>query len=281
MRGWGSRFGRVMFETRGELGGERPAALLLHGGHGSWRHWQANLDHIAQRFDVLIPDFPGYGQSCELPPEAGLDDLASALEQSVDAALSGRLPELVVGFSFGTVVGTALLERWQAAGRWPRALVLVNPPLGREVSAQVLEIQARAAQQARDRGLAAAMEITLREIMLSDHSKLSDALIELGVSQVKQARFKSRPISRSIDLRERLIQLQVPRYVILGDRDPHQRSRLAERVPQYRDLFGNDHVQVLSGAHWLQYDAPDQFAVALDAIVSPWFEGGAQERASA
>ena len=93
-------------------------------------------------------------------------------------------------------------------------------------------------------------------------------LIELGVLQVKQTRFKSRPISRSIDLRERLASLNVPRHVLLGEYDPHQRSRLAVRVPQYKSMFGDDNVQVLPGAHWLQRDCPDAFAQAMRDIVA-------------
>jgi pimeloyl-ACP methyl ester carboxylesterase len=55
--------------------------------------------------------------------------------------------------------------------------------------------------------------------------------------------------------------------VILGERDPHQRRRISERVPQYRAMFGEDHVLILPGAHWLQYDRPAEFSAALRQIV--------------
>lgn len=262
-----TRFGELSFETRGTLRGERPVMLLVHGGHGSWRHWMANLDDLQDSFDLLVPDLPGYGDSCDLPPEAGLEELTEALDEWIAAALQGRLPSVVLGFSFGTIVSTALLERWQRTDRGPAALVLVNPPLGREVSDEVLSIQARAADLARTEGLDAAIDWTLRQIMVSDPARVTPELIELGVLQVKQTRFKSRPISRSIDLREQLARIQVPRFVLLGERDPHQRSRLATRVPQYRAILGENNVQVLPGAHWLQYDCPDAFAEAIEGIV--------------
>jgi len=262
------RHGAVNFETRGSLLRERPAALLVHGGHGSWRHWEANLDDLDSDLDLLVPDLPGFGESCDLPPGAGLDDQAETLDQAIDSALAGHLPHIVVGFSFGTIVATALLERWQRAGLRLPTLVLVNPPLGREVSDEVLAIQARAADLARVNGLAAAIELTLREIMLSDSTRVTPELIELGVLQVKQTRFKSRPISRSVDLRERLARLSAPRHVLLGERDPHQRSRLAARVTQYRSMFGDNNVKVLPGAHWLQRDCPQAFAQAMRDILA-------------
>lgn len=270
MEAWATECGAVMFETRGALRGERPLALLLHGGHGSWRHWQANIDRLSVHWDLIVPDLPGYGQSCDLPPEADLSLMSGVLEQAIQGGLKGRLPDLIIGFSFGTLVASALAERWQEQGRSPAAMLLVNPPLGREVSAEVVEIQARATQLAREHGLPSAIELTLREIMLSDSAKVTPDLIEMGVAQVRETRFKSRPISRSVDLRVRLQALDLPRFVILGERDPHQRSRMNERVPQYRAMFGDAHVALLPGAHWLQYDCPDAFADTALAMLDRW-----------
>ena len=260
--------GGVRFEARGRFDGSRPLMLLIHGGHGSWRHWIANLDDLASDWDLLAPDLPGYGESADPPPGAGLESLAEMLDIALAGLVYGELPRFVVGFSFGTLVATALAERWQRDGRTPGALILINPPLGREVSAEVVDIQQRAAQLAREQGLAAGIEMTLRQIMLSDPTRVTEELIQLGTRQAQETRFKSRPISRSIDLRERLSELRLPRFVILGEQDPHQRRRIDERVPQYRAMFGENHVLTLPGAHWLQYDRPTEFAAALRLVAA-------------
>jgi pimeloyl-ACP methyl ester carboxylesterase len=259
--------GGVRFEARGRFDGTRPLMLLIHGGHGSWRHWVANLDDLSADWDLLAPDLPGYGESADPPADAGLPDLAAMLDRALPSIVGGQRLRFVVGFSFGTLVATALTERWQREDRSPDALILVNPPLGREVSEEVVDIQRRAADLARAQGLAAGIEMTLRRIMLSDPVRVTDELIQLGTRQARQTRFKSRPISRSIDLREHLRALSLPRFVILGERDPHQRRRISERVPQYRAMFGEDHVLILPGAHWLQYDRPAEFSAALRQIV--------------
>lgn len=258
----------VRFEGRGRLDGERPIMLLIHGGHGSWRHWIANLDDLSSDWDLLAPDLPGYGESADPPDGAGLGELAAILDQALAGLGVGVRPSWVVGFSFGTLVATALTGRWEQDGRAPAGLILINPPLGREVSPEVVEIQRQASDLARSKGLAAGIEMTLRQIMLSDPERVTDELIALGTRQARETRFKSRPISRTIDLREHLERLSLPRYVLLGASDPHQRQRIGERVPQYRAMFGEDHVLILPGAHWLQYDRPAEFAAAIRRVTA-------------
>ena len=43
--------------------GSGPAIVLLHGGHGSWTHWLANIPALAEGHTLLVPDMPGYGDS--------------------------------------------------------------------------------------------------------------------------------------------------------------------------------------------------------------------------
>ena len=124
--------------------GARPLVLLLHGGHGSWRHWRANLADLSAFVDPLAVDLPGYGDSDECPAGLSLSDYA----QWVDEALRGLPPvAVVVGFSFGTLVATELARRWQHAGMAFLGTVLINPPLGAEVSPEVLAILDEGARQ--------------------------------------------------------------------------------------------------------------------------------------
>lgn len=258
------RWGPIHAEVRGSLRGAKPLALLLHGGHGSWRHWMANLDHLSRHFDLVVPDLPGFGASCEVPPDTGLEPYCEAVREAL-APLPA--PALVLGFSFGTLVGTAAALQWQAAGVPPGRLMLVNPPLGADVSAEVLEILGRAADAARAGGLDAGVAVTQRELMLSDPGRATPELIALAAAQVRSTRFLSRPISRRADIRHMIQGLAVPCDIVLGDRDPHQRASLAVRVPEYQRLVGESRVHVLAGAaHWLQYDQAEAFARLIDRV---------------
>ncbi|MBY4596358.1 alpha/beta fold hydrolase [bacterium BD-1] len=43
--------------------GSGPPLVLLHGSHGSWRHWVRNIEALAAQRTVCAPDMPGYGDS--------------------------------------------------------------------------------------------------------------------------------------------------------------------------------------------------------------------------
>jgi len=43
--------------------GSGPPLLLMHGWPGFWYEWYKCIDGLAQHFDVILPDFRGYGDS--------------------------------------------------------------------------------------------------------------------------------------------------------------------------------------------------------------------------
>jgi pimeloyl-ACP methyl ester carboxylesterase len=243
------------------LRGERPLILLLHGGHGSWRHWRANLDGLAGFVDPLAIDLPGYGDSDDAPEGLTLSGYA----QLVDEALRSLPPVAVVaGFSFGTLVATELARLWQERATGFRGVMLINPPLGAEVSPEVLKILEEGVRQTRRGGLSAGVEVTQRRIMIADPSRVTEELIADAAEQVRRSRFKSRPLSRTIDIREQIRGLSCPVHLLLGGQDPHQRAALTDRLAQYRDLVGSARVHLVpQAAHWLAFEYP---GVVIDVV---------------
>lgn len=252
--------------TTGALDGSRPVALLLHGGHGSWRHWRANLDSLAAIVDPIAIDLPGYGESDDAPGVSSLSEYAALVESALRS-----LPQVtvLVGFSFGTLVATELARRWRQSPGF-RGALLINPPLGPDVTKEVLEILEEGVRQTRRGGLLAGVEVTQRRIMISDPDRVTPELISDAAEQVRRARFKSRPLSRSIDIRELIRQADCPIRLLLGGQDPHQRSALAERLPQYRELLGVDRVVLIEeAAHWLAFEHPDSVVEAVARLLEP------------
>jgi pimeloyl-ACP methyl ester carboxylesterase len=178
-------------------------------------------------------------------------------------------PAGVAAFSFGTAVAvrTALLFPQSV-----RALMLINPPGLGQVSEEVKALQARAAETARSHGLRAGLEITLRELMVKQPALATSGALDLLEECVRQSRFVSRKLSRSVRLRPMLNDLRVPVKVLLGENDPHQRHELAARRAWLEQDLGPDAVAVLAECgHWLQYEQADRFhALALQ------FFGGRQ-----
>src|SRR5450631_3167444 len=88
--------------------GAGPPLVLLHGIGGDLGVWEALFDPLAEDFDVIAVDLPGFGRSPALP--ASIVPTPAALA----AAVAGLLDELgvrrahVAGNSLGGWVGLEL-----------------------------------------------------------------------------------------------------------------------------------------------------------------------------
>jgi pimeloyl-ACP methyl ester carboxylesterase len=82
--------------------GSGSTIVLLHGWCLNARLWMYAEEHLSGRFDVVIPDLAGFGQSHDLPGpytfDRYRDDLAAMLEELHLEAVT------LVGFAFGAAV---------------------------------------------------------------------------------------------------------------------------------------------------------------------------------
>lgn len=236
--------------------------LLLHGSHGDWRHWAANLAALSSRHRVLVPDMPGFGASSSLPGEPTPEDLAQALQEFVETL--GLADVTLVGFSFGCLVATALARA--LPDRIVR-LMLVHPPGIGPSSPQGARIAATAAEVARREGRQAGMRVTLSHLMLADASIIDEALVQEALSMSAAARLRTTAMSRSADLLPVLAGLRQPLKVLIGDRDPYHAHDLDGRRQRLARSCGADCVALVHGAaHWLQRDQPRVFEQLLLAF---------------
>ena len=86
-------------KDRGSAGGAGPALALLHGASGSWTHWLRNIPALAERFTVLVPDMPGFGDSDDLPEPHTAERLADAVAAGLRALVPPPAEIRLAGFS--------------------------------------------------------------------------------------------------------------------------------------------------------------------------------------
>lgn len=229
--------------------------VLLHGSHGDWRHWSANLPALSRTHRVLVPDMPCFGASSSLPGEPEPGDLAQALSEWVaQLDLTGVT---LVGFSFGCLVATALA---QAAPARVARLMLVHPPGLGITGERGAHIAATASAIARSEGRRAGIRETLTSLMLADASKIDEAMIDDALSMAQASRLRTTALSRNAKLPPVLANLPQPLTVVFGDRDPYHAHDLdgrRSRLLQARE--DANFVLVRGAAHWLQRDQPQAF----------------------
>src|SRR5262249_56664046 len=99
-------------------GGDRsaPALLLLHGFPSSSAQYQSLMERLEDRYYVVAPDYPGFGQSAPLEGTTTFDRLAEVIERFTNALGLERWSQYM--FDFGAPVGLRLAthhpERVQA-----------------------------------------------------------------------------------------------------------------------------------------------------------------------
>lgn len=239
--------------------GNGPPVLLLHGAHGAWTHWIRNIEQLAARRTVWIPDLPGYGESA-VPPRIDGHSIAAVLSAGV-AQLISRTPVDVVAFSLGGVLGAHLAVQVPAL---VRRLILVDTgglgtPLGlfRTVSVKGLKGDA----------LLNAYRNNLLGLMLHDPESADELALMLQAVNVPRGRISPNALIMPDKLLVLLPHISAQIDAIWGEYDvPHpdlllQRSILRRFQPRV------DFRIVPEAGHWSMYERAGLFNETLSELL--------------
>lgn len=233
--------------------------LLVHGGHGGWIHWLANIEALSRGHRVIALDMPGFGKSYVPQHRMQLPEYAAVVASFMERLALQHVD--LVGFSFGSAVAASV------AGEFPdaiRSLVLVSPPGLGQPSAESMALPERSSAQARQHGIRAGVANTLRELMLFNQERVNDALVDLMLEYVKRTQYATRLVSRGSEMAALLQKASQPALVLIGAEDPFQKHELEERRKLVNQALRQNCARVVGKAgHWVQYDLPDVFNNAL------------------
>jgi len=238
--GWVIVDGLPMFHRHAGGTPEAGPIVHVHGFGISGTYLEPTAALLAARHPTYVPDLPGMGRSMRPAQPLDLPGLASALISYCDTV--GIERATFVGNSLGcpliVEVASAFPERIERA-------VLVSPaggpnniPVRRAVRQMILD--------------APREPVSMVPIAVRDY-------LRFGVLQGWRL-FQA--MTRYPTL-ERVANLVMPTLVIAGDRDPLVR---VERVGVFAGLPHLDVVRV-SGAHALNYSAPELIAALIDAHI--------------
>lgn len=234
---------RVAYTTAGQ----GPPLLLLHGDGESRRGWQAVVPQLAQRWRVIAPDLPGYGDSASIS-DASSERFATWVGELLDALDVEAAP--IVGNSLG---GLLAIDVALGAPERVRALVLVdaaglgaliNPVLGAMALPGIGELNVAAASAP----FTSLARSEARRMLLFAHPSRAPRwwrqemrrLSRPGTvaTSVAIRRATSAPWGQRRIVLERLREVRVPTLVVWGQQDlivPASHGRAAlERLPDGR-----------------------------------------------
>jgi len=248
-------------------GAGRPL-VLLHGASGSWTHWIRNVLPLAERFRLLVPDMPGFGDSDMPSGPMTADVLAEHLAAGLDVLEPPPAGLDVAGFSFGAIVAGIMAARLGARVR--RLILLGAGGLGLP-AATPREIRALAP------GMSAAdVESVHRDnlgtLMLSGPAAVDDLAVFVQMASVRRARFKSGRIPMSNVLLTALPGVRARISWIWAGRDAFT-GEGPERVEMQRRLLAPvqpdlDFRLIEDSGHWTPYEAASRVNATLLEILS-------------
>ncbi len=249
-------------------GGSGDPVVYFHSAAGEAVH--DALEDLASDHDVIVPLFPGFGESEGIE---GIDDIEDAAFHLLDVldALDLSAPA-VVGLSLGGWLAAELATRSpERVGK----LVLVNP-VGLYIDGEpVGQIYGRSpAELAHD--LFADQSHPMAQMMCALSDKMRDLtsmaevpvalLMPMWASMSATAKIGWNPYLHNPKLRSRLRRVTAPTLVVAGEQD----GLLPRAHPQaYADGIAGARLEVLAGAgHMAPLERPEEFAALVRVFLA-------------
>jgi 2-hydroxy-6-oxonona-2,4-dienedioate hydrolase len=245
--------------------GDGPPLVLLHGASGSWTHWIRNVAPLAERFRVIVPDMPGFGDS-DVPPEPHTaEGLAELLAGSLDVMLPSPTRIDLAGFSFGSIIAGLMAAR---LGHRVSTLVLVGTGglgIGLGSPRSLARIEATMSSE-EIRGVHRANLLTL---MLARPESADELAVSVQIDNLRRSRFKSGTIPQSDVLRRALPAIRARIAVIWGGSDAFVDGRLDACRRVLISAQPDLDFRVIEGVgHWVPYEAAHEINAALFELLA-------------
>ena len=233
-----------------------PAVVLLHGDYGSWTHFIRNIEPLAERYQLLVPDMPGYGDSGLPVLQDLVVDSAQIMADGVDALIGDDADYDIIGFSYGGIHAghMAAIHR----GRVRRVVLIGAGGMG--VDAPV-EYKRPMKRLSRDMDWPTRREIhrnNLAGVMFNDERVVDDLSLHLQDSNTARTRIRARGIPESDILLRALPDASAAFFGIWGVEDVYSLGDVPAREAILRTFKPDMDFRTLNDTgHWVMYEAPD------------------------
>jgi pimeloyl-ACP methyl ester carboxylesterase len=249
-----------------ERQGSGTPLLLIHGlGYARWG-WEPVLRGLAERFDVILFDNRGIGESDAPPGPYTAAEMADDAIQVLDEAGVGRAH--VVGTSLGGMVAQELaLGHPDRVDRLVLACTTPGGPKAHPMPQRTLTLMAEAATLEPAVALRRFVENALAPVTVTGHPEVVDRIMEhrLATAQEPAAWAAQAAAGATFDAFDRLGALAAPALVQHGDEDvvvdPGNADLLVELLPDAR-------LERLPGTgHLFFWEAPERFVSSVCAFL--------------
>src|SRR6476646_11545823 len=252
--------------------GEGTAVVLLHGIGSSSLTWEPVASALAERHDVIAPDFLGHGASAKPRGDYSLGAFASGVRDLLQ--LLGIERATIVGHSLGG--GVALQLAYQHPELCERLVLVSSGGLGREVSwllrmlslpGSELVLPIAVPAVVRDRGNAVSTWIRDRGIRSGRIAEMWRAYASLAEPENRQAFVRTlRAVvdlgGQTVSAADRLYLAEaVPTLIVWGD---HDAIIPVDHAYAAHEAMPGSRLEIFPGiGHFPQTEAPERLVEVL------------------
>lgn len=254
---------------RVEQGGSGPPVLFLHGFMMSHTVWDEVAEGLADRFRVVMPDLPGFGDSEKPSPTRfsyGVEAFAEAVADLIAALGLGRCHVVGHGMS-GAIALTLAADYAEFVDR----LVLVDPAVYRGTKQAELYtfpiLGSFFFKQIYGRSM---FHGYFRDRVFSPGASLPEQTIDTLYDQFNSPSSRESAYATSLALGDtrcteaRLSRVKVPTFVVWGRQDCMYPSQLGQRLARE---IGAERLEVMETGHAPHMERPDLFTRSLRSFL--------------
>jgi pimeloyl-ACP methyl ester carboxylesterase len=243
--------------------------ILCHGGSGSWLHWLKTIPALRERYHVWAVDLPGLGDSAMPPLPHTPEHAGTWLALGIQQVLPREARAHAVAFSFGAHVATFALA--ELAAEMPNRVadftICGCAALGLDRGPELSFAKERVGMAPHE--LRDVHAHNLSVLMIRDASRIDELAIDIQASNVRQARFRSRPFAGTDAIKRNLHRVVVPLNAIWGARDqiatPSVEARYAVLREHHPELITRT---IADAGHWVMYEQPAAYNAALLEVLA-------------
>lgn len=249
--------------------GEGPAYVLLHGGMGSWNHWESKIDALAKHFRVFAVDLPGYGASPDVDKSMSSEEYRALVCRAIGTLVGENTRFRLTGFSFGAALSSGVAAH---SGDRVEALSLIGASGFGKPEGRVLSTRSYKSAGGDEALYSEIVRENLLAFMLSDPDTVDDDAVAYHGGNVERTRFDSRKVSWGDTQRHDLARITCPLQLIWGSNDITAYPSVDDRVALCRERVPDLRIDVIpDAAHWAMYDSAD----AVNRLLLDFHTGGA------
>lgn len=225
--------------------------ILIHPVGYDLTHWDAQIDALRGRYDVIAFDLPGHGLSAGGPAQCTFDAMVETVRTLIGTA--GRHAAHIVGISVGGMIAQSF-----AVAHPDAALSLTLIATASTFSEPVRQGMRQRARTVREGGMQTILEPTLQRwftpTTMAERPHVTDRVSKILLAGSPSVHAAMWEMIASFGVHERLSEITCPTLILVGDLDPSTPPAAARTMGA---AISNAHLVVIPEAsHMVAIECP-------------------------